>query len=304
MRYTLAAFLLLCASITQAEVKVLTSIKPIQLIAQEIQGQHGTTELLLPPGASPHSFSLRPSDRKRMAQADLFYWIGPDLEVFLQSLTRQYPNSSVELQSLPNLHLLYYADHQEHEHSHDGHDHAHHEHDHHHLPGALDSHLWLSTHNAKVIAERIAADLSRLDSAHAQHYQDNLAAFNQRLNSLAQEINQQLSPLRENSFFVFHEAFNYYEEEFGLQHGGILAISGDVQPGARHLQDMRQRLEQAGTTCILTEPPAPPKLAYSLSKDLPIHLQEADVLGTRASSYNELMRNLTQSMTQCLATAQ
>lgn len=299
MARLLATFLLiLCSTAAQAQVNILTSIKPLQLIAQAIQGEQGQAQVLLPPGASPHSFSLRPSDRKRLAEAELFYWIGPDMENFLTALAKQHQQTSIAIQSLPNLQLLYYT--VEHEDEEDEHEH-HDEHDHHHQPGGLDTHLWLSVPNARVIAERMAADLSRLDAQHAAVYQNNLAAFQQRLTELDTELKNQLASVQNKSFFVFHEAFNYFEQAYGLEHGGVLAINAEVQPGARHLQEMRQRLERAGPSCIFTEPPTTPRLAYSLSKDLPIQLQEVDVLGVQAQKYEQLLQELASQLKQCLS---
>ncbi|MDM7858683.1 zinc ABC transporter substrate-binding protein [Thiopseudomonas acetoxidans] len=299
MARLLATFLLIvCSTAAQAQVNILTSIKPLQLIAQAIQGEQGQAQVLLPPGASPHSFSLRPSDRKRLAEAELFYWIGPDMENFLTALAKQHQQASIAIQSLPNLQLLYYtAEHEDEEDDHEHHD----EHDHHHQPGGLDTHLWLSIPNALVIAERMATDLSRLDAQHAPVYQNNLAAFQQRLKTLDNELAQQLAEVQDKNFFVFHEAFNYFEQAYGLQHGGVLAINAEVQPGARHLQQMRKRLEQAGPSCIFTEPPAPPRLAFSLSKDLPIQLQEVDVLGVQAQNYEQLLQGLANQLKQCLS---
>ncbi len=299
MARLLATFLLIvCSTAAQAQVNILTSIKPLQLIAQTIQGEQGQAQVLLPPGASPHSFSLRPSDRRRLAEAELFYWIGPDMENFLIPLAKQHQQASIAIQSLPNLQLLYYTS--EHEDEEDEHEH-HDEHDHHHQPGGLDTHLWLSIPNARVIAERMAADLSRLDAQHAQAYQNNLAAFQQRLTELDTELKNLLASVQNKSFFVFHEAFNYFEQAYGLEHGGVLAINAEVQPGARHLQEMRQRLEQAGPSCIFTEPPTTPRLAYSLSKDLPIQLQEVDVLGVQAQKYEQLLQELASQLKQCLS---
>lgn len=299
MARLLAIFLLiLCSTAAQAQVNILTSIKPLQLIAQAIQGEHGQAQVLLPPGASPHSFSLRPSDRKRLAEAELFYWIGPDMENFLIPLAKQHQQASIAVQNLPNLQLLYYPT--EHDDKEDEHE-RHAEHDHHHQPGGLDTHLWLSIPNARVIAERMAADLSRLDAQHAPAYQNNLAAFQQRLTDLDNELKNQLASVQNKSFFVFHEAFNYFEQAYGLEHGGVLAINAEVQPGARHLQEMRQRLEQAGPSCIFTEPPTTPRLAYSLSKDLPIQLQEVDVLGVQAQDYEQLLQELASQLKQCLS---
>lgn len=282
---------------------VLTSIQPLQLIASEILGEQGTSEVLLPPGASPHSFTLRPSDSRRFAAADAFFWIGPDMENFLVKLAAQRPGQSHAVQQLPGLELLYY----------NGGDAAGHaalqdneqsaalrQHDHHHQPGGLDAHLWLSSLNARIIADHMAQEFAQLQPDAAGHYQENLQAFNRKLDLLDQELRELLLQVRKKPFFVFHEAFNYLERSYGLQHQGVLALGAEVQPGARHVQQMRLALEQAGPSCIFTEPPAPPRLAQSLIRDLPVQLQELDPLGSKIDSYAGLLRNLAHDMHQCL----
>lgn len=309
MRFLCLAFgLVLCASQAVAAPKVLTSIQPLQLIAERILGEQGETEVLLPPGASPHSFTLRPSDSRRFAAADAFFWIGPDMENFLIKLVERKPKQSHAIQKLSGLELLYYST---------GHDHAEglledeeeehapaaelKEHDHHHQPGGLDTHLWLSTLNARVIAARMADEFVRLEPEAAEHYQANLEAFGRELDALEQELQQILQPVRKKPYFVFHEAFNYLEHSQRLNRLGVFAISDDVQPGARHVQQMREALKQAGPSCVFTEPPAPPRLLNSLSKDLPVYQQELDPLGSQATSYPELMRNLATAMHDCLS---
>ena len=295
------------AASAYAEVNVLTSIKPLQLIAAAVQEGVDTPDVLLPPGASPHNYALRPSDIRRIREAQLFYWIGPDMEVFLKDVLPGRDKPSVAIQELPDLHLRRFvnfsaeADH-EHEHDH-GHDEAF-EHDHDHRPGSIDAHLWLSLNNARVIAARMAADLSAQDSANADRYKANLAAFNQRLDRLDGQLKQDLTPLIGKPYFVFHEAFDYLEEAYGLSHRGVFAISGDVQPGARHVAAMRAMLKSAGPTCVFTEPPLRPRLADTLSQGLPVTLSELDPLGAdapvNASGYETLLTNLTGKLTDCL----
>lgn len=292
-RFFSLIFLLACSQPLLAAPKVLVSIQPLQLIAQSILGEAGSSEVLLPPGGSPHSFSLRPSDSRRVAQADAFFWIGPDLEVFLQKLAERKPQQSHTLQHIPGLELLYYQ--QEHE------DHELKQHDHHHQPGALDAHLWLSSHNARVIAAFMADEFARLQPSAAATYQANVQAFNDELDALDQELSELLLPVQGKPFFVFHEAFNYLEHSYGLEHRGVFALSAEVQPGARHVQQMRQTLEQTGASCIFFEPPAPPRLAHSLAKELPVRLQELDPLGSTVDSYPALLRSMAVAMQQCLA---
>ena len=309
-RFLLISCLTLWSISAQAQVQILTSIKPLQLIAAAIQDGQGEPQALLPPGASPHYFVLRPSDAKRLDQADLFYWIGPDLENFLPRLVKQRSQPSVAVQTLPELQLQYFGaaqTHAEDEHQHE-HSHTHEliEHDHNHQPGTVDAHLWLLPHNAKVIAQRMSADLSQLDPNNAKQYAANLHAFNQRLDRLDQQLQAQLQPLHSKSFFVFHEAFNYFEQAYGLKHAGVFAVSGELQPGAKHVNQMRQRLQHAGPSCVFSEPPLQPRLAQTLAANLPVKLAELDALGTdisiTATGYEQLLQNLASQFSNCLTT--
>lgn len=301
LRFLLLSCLSLLALSAQAQVQILTSIKPLQLIAAAIQDGQGEPQVLLPPGASPHYFVLRPSDAKRLDNADLFYWIGPDLENFLPRLLKQRSQPSVAAQDLPDLHLQYFAEAHDHDHGH-----ALIEHDHAHQPGTVDAHLWLDPHNAELIAQRISADLSALDPENAAHYAANLQAFSQALQEVDGQLKVELAPLKNQPFFVFHEAFNYFEQAYGLAHTGVFAVSSEVQPGAKHVQQMRTRLQQAGAACVFSEPPLQPRLAQTLAAGLPVKLAELDALGVdipvSAQGYTQLLRNLGAQFSACLST--
>lgn len=313
-----ASLLLACTLLpAQAEVKVLTSIKPLQLIAAAIQDGAGQPAVLLPPGASPHHYALRPSDLRQVREANLVYWIGPDLEAFLPAVLKERQGPSVAIQDLPGLHLRRFgAEHvhaqgEEHDEDHDEHGHEHdhgaapeYAHDHDHRPGSLDAHLWLSPANARVIAARLAADLSQADPANASRYASNLKAFDSGLAARDQALRAQLAPLAGKPYFVFHEAFDYFEEAYGLGHRGVFALGADVQPGARHVAAMRDELKAAGPTCVFTEPPLQPKIATTLSSGLPVTLVELDPLGARipvnAGGYAQLLQNVADTLGGCL----
>ena len=323
-----AALAWLLATPALAEVRVLTSIKPLQLIAAAVQDGAGTPAVLLPPGASPHHYALRPSDVRRVREAELFYWIGPDLEGFLPRVLEGREQPSLAVQELAGLHLRRFGE--EHRHGaeahadeHDAHagheehdEHAAHgdeahvavavpeDHDHAHRPGSLDAHLWLLPANARLIAARMAADLAAADPANSARYQANLAAFEQRLNALDGKLKARLAPLAAKPFFVFHEAFDYFEEAYGLKHAGVFAVSAEVQPGARHVAAMRAQLKAAGPSCVFSEPPLRPRLAQTLSDGLPVQLAELDALGfelkAEAGGYERLLENLGDGLARCL----
>ena len=292
----IASFLLIGS--VHAEVKVLTSIKPLQLIATAVQDGVAIPEVLLPPGASPHNYALRPSDVRKVQSVDLLYWIGPDMEGFLPRVLNGRTLPSVAVQDLPGMKLRRFAE--------DSHSHAEDadEHDHDHRPGSLDAHLWLSPTNARVIAAKMAADLSAADPANAARYQSNLKAFDERLDALDLRLKKRLAGIEGKPYFVFHEAFDYFEDAYGLKHTGVFSVAAEVQPGAQHVAAMRARLQEVGKTCVFSEPPLRPRLAETLVAGLPVKLAELDALGgytpATAQGYEQVMEKLGNDLAGCL----
>ena len=291
-----ASFLLIGSA--QAEVKVLTSIKPLQLIAAAVQDGVAIPEVLLPPGASPHNYALRPSDVRKVQSVDLLYWIGPDMEGFLPRVLSGRTLPSVAVQDLPGMKLRRFAE--------DSHSHAEDadEHDHDHRPGTLDAHLWLSPVNARVIAGKMAVDLSAADPANAERYQRNAKAFDERLDALDARLKQRLASVEGKPYFVFHEAFDYFEDAYGLKHTGVFSVAAEVQPGAQHVAAMRKRLQEVGKTCVFSEPPLRPRLAGTLVAGLPVKLAELDALGgytpATAQGYEQVLEKLGNDLAGCL----
>lgn len=206
------------------------------------------------------------------------------------------------------MHLRHFGD--EHEHAGHGHEEpvnqkiASDDHDDQHRPGSIDAHLWLRPSNALLIAKQMTTDLSAADPVNATRYQANFEAFSARLSKQDQQLKVRLTPLAGKPFFVFHQTFDYFEEAYGLNHTGVLAIGADVRPGARHVAEMRAKLEAAGPSCLFSEPPVRPKLSDTLASGLPVRFAELDALGygvaVKPGGYGKLISRVGDELAKCL----
>lgn len=319
-RIALVIGLALAGSAHADEPRVLTSIKPLQLIASAVLDGIATPELLLPVGASPHSYALKPSERRALDQAQRVYWIGPEMELFLESLLSARDTdielmhaAGVTLRPLSGDHDGHESEHADHdeakhdEHAHDEHDHgAEHEavhHDDHHV-GTHDAHIWLSPDNAQAIARTMAADLATHFPQHSERLRANLTHFERQLEALDSQLQERFEPLSSKPYFVFHDGYGYFEDHYGLKPRGIFSLSHEVQPGARHVAELRNSLQKAGPSCVFSEPQFTPRLIESLTAGLPVHSAELDPLGSEASvdsqGYVEFMQTLGANLAGCL----
>jgi zinc transport system substrate-binding protein len=288
----LAAGLLLSSS-ALADSRVLTSIKPIQQISAALLDGIDEAAVLLPPGASPHAFALRPSDRRALSSAERIYWVGPDLERFLDSLLHDNPQAR-ELMDVPGLALREFDE----EHAEHGHD------DHHHDAGNLDPHIWLSPANALTIAQWMKADLEALYPDQQAQLAANLQRFEARITAEQEALQTRFAPLKDKPYFVFHDGYGYLEEYLGIEHRGVFSLAHEIQPGARHVNTLRHQLRSAGRACVFSEPQFTPRLVNSLTDGLPVETAQLDPLGANievgADGYIELLNSLTSSWAGCL----
>lgn len=287
----LAAGLLLSFP-SMADSRILTSIKPIQQITAALLDGIDEPAVLLPPGVSPHAFALRPSDRRALAEAERIYWIGPDLERFLDSLLHDNARAR-ELMAVANLTLREFDE----EHADD-----HHSHDH--DANSLDPHIWLSPDNALTLARWMKTDLAPLYPEQEARLDANLHRFEQQLSALQAQLRTRFAPLKNKPYFVFHDGYGYLEEYLGIEHRGVFSLAHEIQPGARHVNELREDLRSAGRACVFSEPQFTPRLIASLTEGLPVETAQLDPLGANievgADGYIELLNSLASSWAGCL----
>lgn len=288
-RFLIACTLWFASHSVANATQVLTSIKPIQLIAIEIMQNTSSPEVILASNTSPHDYALRPSDVKRIRNADVIIWFGKDLEPFLSKVVEGQSNV-LTLSKIEGLELReYQGDH----HDHDGHDH-----------GSHDPHFWLGYKPTMQVAKAIADKLASVDAANARVYADNLKVFEDKLASQQQAIEKQLTPIKQDGYFVFHDAYGYFEQDFGLNQLGFFTVSPDRKPGAKTLISIRKALASEQAKCVFSEPQFTPAVVESVTRGSNAKVGVLDPIGSDVQAvsggYFVLKQNLADSFSHCL----
>ncbi|HIE7067150.1 zinc ABC transporter substrate-binding protein ZnuA [Serratia marcescens] len=304
-RTLLASALLMAGPLSSASAAVVTSIRPLGFIASAIADGVTPTEVLLPDGASPHDFALRPSDIQRLRSADLVLWVGPDMEAFLNkalvpiSATRKLAVS--ELPAVKPL-LMKGEDDDEHDHAGEAHNHADDDHGHHH--GEYNMHVWLSPEIAKVTAIAIHDRLLELMPQNKDKLDANLRQFENLLTQTDKNVGNMLTPVQGKGYFVFHDAYGYFEKHYGLSPLGHFTVNPEIQPGAQRLHQIRTQLVEQKAVCVFAEPQFRPAVINAVAKGTKVRSGTLDPLGTGIAlgkdSYGKFLAQLSNQYVSCL----
>ena len=303
-------------SSAEAEPKVVTSIKPIHSLVSYVTDGVGRPDLLVDGSSSPHTFQLKPSHATMLQEADIVFWIGEDLESFLETpLDSIAANAKrVTLMDSDQIELLkfreknvfddHHDDHDEHEDHADGHDdhdehEGHDDHAHHH--GEHDIHFWLDPEIAKSIVNITARELSEIDPNNKSTYEKNAA---NAIDDLEELINVTKSKINSNAtYIVFHDAYQYFEQRFGIEVIGALTVNPEVLPGAKQLSEIREVIEHENVNCLFSEPQFNPSIANTIAKDTGIKAAVLDPLGAELEPgkdlYFELISDMASSFENC-----
>jgi zinc transport system substrate-binding protein len=277
------AMLLPLSSAAQAKPLVLSSLKPLTLIAQEITGSNADVDTLLPATASHHNHPLKVSDHARLQKADVILWVGPELESFLQKPVANLPSAKIiTAYELAGMHWpAEVAEAVGHRHEHD-------------------PHLWLDPRNAILIAQALTAKLALVDAANAAQYRANLALFVTKMTKLDQKLQASLKPLVGVGFAVYHEGFGHFVGRYGLKQLDYVTFTPEQKPGARHMHQLREKLAKEGK-CLFLEPYNDMQSARELAQDLHLNLGTLDALGTQgAATYQKLLEQMAETFSACL----
>ncbi|MDC7866676.1 zinc ABC transporter substrate-binding protein [Pantoea ananatis] len=302
---TLTAMAFATSAALPAHADIVASIKPVGFIASAIADGVTPVEVLLPDGASEHDYALRPSDVKRLQNAGLVVWVGPEMEAFMTKSAASLPEKkNLEIVQISGVKPLLLRGGEDDDH-HD-HDDAEHDHDeaHHHHHGEFNMHLWMSPEIAKKTAvaihgkllELMPQDKAKLD-ANLQHFEAELADTDKRIIS-------QLAPVKDKGYFVFHDAYTYFEKHYGLSPTGHFTVNPEIQPGAQRLHQIRTQLVEKKAVCVFAEPQFRPAVIDAVARGTQVRKGTLDPLGTDISlgkdSYVKFLSQLSSQYETCL----
>ena len=314
---------------TNADIKVVASIKPIHSLASYLMDGVAKPDLIVDGYASPHGFAMKPSHAKMLQNADLIFWVGEDLENFLEKPLKSIAKKAekIELMEIKGLQVLKFRernifdDHDDHDHDdhgkkeddHDDHGHddhgkkdGHDDHDDHdghegHHHGEFDPHIWLDPVNAKVILKEMAEHLIENDSKNEATYKSNLKKALNDIDKLTADVKAELN--KSVASIVFHDAYQYFEERFNVNILGAFTVNTDVMPGAEQLKEIREIIEHDKVACVFSEPQFNPDIIKAVAKDMNIKTGVVDPLGATLnpgkSLYFDLIRNMSASFKGC-----
>jgi zinc transport system substrate-binding protein len=280
--YFILLFTSLLCSASHADVSIVTTIKPLQMIAEAVIQENGSVSSIVDPRQSPHHFTVSPSDRIALARADITVWIGPLFETQLSDFfaQSQAKEKTIQVIEIPGLRLHTIGESQ------------------------IDAHLWLDSVNALQIATEIADRAAALDPTNAASYRENLQEFSLEIERRNQQVAQMFESPAVASYGVYHDAYQYFEQQFGLQHDLIVLEDPEVQPSIRQIVQLRSEVNEKKPACLLLESDASMELVNTVLDGHELKLISVDLLGsnvnTQVNAYSEFIAKVADDFYQCL----
>lgn len=291
-----------------SNLNIVVSIKPFHSLVSGVMDGVSIPRLLLKGNLSPHRYSMKPSDAEELQYAEIIFWGGENLEIFLtkpiSSLSkkakvisllqidglmlksfralRHSGKSEIFESYTSNLSNDQYTEQQL----------------------AVDPHIWLDPVNAKIITNRIVKILSEYDPGNSKKYKKNGENINVRLNELDYQLSSEMIEISDRNYLVLHDAYQYFESRYQLKNAGSITFNLDHFLGVRRLKKIQNMIKSNEVLCIFGEPQYSQKIIEVLIEGTSVKKGILDPIGTDLSPgpelYFNLMKNLSISLKSCL----
>lgn len=287
-------------SAAEGELNIVASIKPVHSLVAMVAGDNAKVTLLANGNASPHGMALTPSSARAMEEADLIVWIGPELERFLEKpLSSLDEDRVLTLMQASGVDRLALRDTDTHDDEGDSGDHSRAEGEN----SNLDPHIWLDTENARAMVTAISEAMVKADPEGAAIYRRNAERAAAMIGELEKEIAGRLAGLA-RPYVAYHDAYQYFENRFGLPSPLVVTSNPESGPGAATLREIQAAVEAGDLACVLVEPGAQRPVA-ALVEDSGLKSVAADPSGLALPEgqghYAALMKDLAESYAECFS---
>jgi zinc transport system substrate-binding protein len=287
---------------------IVVTIKPLYSLVAHITDGVQVPELLVKQPPSSHHYQLRPSERRLLASAKLVIWIGPEMETYLTRVIQTEKNSDDERKQIIT------AMHSSGLKLHSKRTNQHQQKITHSEPISnrqnIDPHIWLSAHNAAAISKHIARSLISIDPQNAALYKKNLQQLLAKIEDTERWIKFTLNSKLDNkpvqnqqAFISYHDAFQYYDREYQLNHIDSISYDEESGPSLKHIRQIKKLISENNIYCLVYQPPKP-AIVDSLTTRTHIQATALDPMGLNTSNskdaWFELMQQITEGFEQCL----
>ena len=308
-----AIFGLLLSGTASANVpKVVTDIPITHSLVTRVMAGIGMPDLIVDRGASPHEYSLRPSNAASLEVADLVFWISNGLTPWLDDALNTLARNAkvIELMDAKGATVLSFregATFETHSHQHkqdeDGHDDHKHDEDEH-ATGNVDPHGWLDPYNGRIWLDVIATALSKIDPTNSDIYFANATQAKADIDTVISELEATLAEFRGTNFIVYHDAYQYFEKRFDVLAAGSISLGDVSDPSPARIAEVRKKVEELGIICVFSEPQFNSELVRTVTDGVSVKTRVIDSLGTQFTLgpdfYLNVLRGIAQSMASCL----
>lgn len=250
--------------------KVAATIFPIYDISRTIAGDSVDVVLVLPPGASPHSYEPSPEGIKNLQGSDALFMIGHGIDNWSTSMAN---SAGIEHQITvdKNVQLKEMIE----EHHHDEEE----DHEHEEPLDGMDPHYWLSMENAEGIATQVRDELSTLYPEYAEDFNKNHKTYLEKLNEVNVELSAKISALPNKNIATFHNAYGYFSESYGLTVVTTFEEFPGEEPTPEYLREFTATIEEHEVTVIFSEPQFSTRSLEPIAQDLGVTISQLDPIG-------------------------
>tara|TARA_B100001059_G_scaffold92134_1_gene91120 strand:- start:1913 stop:2815 length:903 start_codon:yes stop_codon:yes gene_type:complete len=278
--------------------EIVASIKPLHSLVSSVTQGSDSVSLLIKGSMSPHNFALKPSHAKLLNNAKIVFYIDNQFESALKKTVIGLPTRVrvVKVSSTKQLKLLptRAGDNWEE----DGHDHHHHDH------GSNDLHFWLEPNNAIQIVKGIVRELSIVYPDNINLYKKNAKKIIKEIKSVDLSIKSILEPVKNKPFIVFHDAYQYFENKYGLNAVGSILLDPEIPPSPKRIIQIRAKIKTTNPTCVFKEPQFRAKIVNTVIEDTNVKVGILDPVGADLEKgpgmYTNLLKQIASNLKTCL----